>query len=152
MNRVYSRVGIRVVRLDVRDNNRSREDEIALARLGRSIGAIVVSVLVAGFSHESFLIAYRHPLSSVQKRGNEARTTMEDDQQFCLRWNNHQSTLVQNFDTLLESGTLVDCTLAAEGRYLKAHKVVLSACSPYFEVSETFYYMSDFTVAIHYVA
>ncbi|XP_076682697.1 uncharacterized protein LOC143376352 isoform X8 [Andrena cerasifolii] len=58
---------------------------------------------------------------------------MEDDQQFCLRWNNHQSTLIQNFDTLLESGTLVDCTLAAEGQYLKAHKVVLSACSPYFE-------------------
>lgn len=73
---------------------------------------------------------------SVQKRGNEARTTMEDDQQFCLRWNNHQSTLIQNFDTLLESGTLVDCTLAAEGKTLKAHKVVLSACSPYFEVSE----------------
>lgn len=60
---------------------------------------------------------------------------MGDDQQFCLRWNNHQSTLIQNFDTLLESGTLVDCTLAAEGKYLKAHKVVLSACSPYFEVS-----------------
>ncbi|XP_066584379.1 longitudinals lacking protein, isoforms H/M/V isoform X4 [Prorops nasuta] len=58
---------------------------------------------------------------------------MEDDHQFCLRWNNHQSTLIQNFDTLLESGTLVDCTLAAEGKYLKAHKVVLSACSPYFE-------------------
>ncbi|CAK9827956.1 Longitudinals lacking protein, isoforms H/M/V [Anthophora retusa] len=58
---------------------------------------------------------------------------MEDDQQFCLRWNNHQSTLIQNFDTLLETGTLVDCTLAAEGKYLKAHKVVLSACSPYFE-------------------
>ncbi|KAJ8686854.1 hypothetical protein QAD02_022648, partial [Eretmocerus hayati] len=58
---------------------------------------------------------------------------MDDDQQFCLRWNNHQSTLIQNFDTLLESGTLVDCTLAAEGKYLKAHKVVLSACSPYFE-------------------
>lgn len=62
---------------------------------------------------------------------------MEDDQQFCLRWNNHQSTLIQNFDTLLESGTLVDCTLAAEGKTLKAHKVVLSACSPYFEVSKT---------------
>ncbi|XP_017756877.1 PREDICTED: uncharacterized protein LOC108548455 isoform X2 [Eufriesea mexicana] len=59
---------------------------------------------------------------------------MEDDQQFCLRWNNHQSTLIQNFDTLLESGTLVDCTLATEGKYLKAHKVVLSACSPFFEV------------------
>lgn len=66
---------------------------------------------------------------------------MEDDQQFCLRWNNHQSTLIQNFDTLLESGTLVDCTLAAEGKYLKAHKVVLSACSPYFEVSFIFIYI-----------
>ncbi|XP_025834631.1 longitudinals lacking protein, isoforms A/B/D/L isoform X5 [Agrilus planipennis] len=58
---------------------------------------------------------------------------MDDDQQFCLRWNNHQSTLVAVFDTLLENGTLVDCTLAAEGKFLNAHKVVLSACSPYFE-------------------
>ncbi|XP_055379944.1 longitudinals lacking protein, isoforms A/B/D/L isoform X5 [Condylostylus longicornis] len=57
---------------------------------------------------------------------------MEDDQQFCLRWNNHQNTLISNFDKLLENGTLVDCTLAAEGQFLKAHKVVLSACSPYF--------------------
>ncbi|KAK9882345.1 hypothetical protein WA026_020867 [Henosepilachna vigintioctopunctata] len=59
---------------------------------------------------------------------------MDDDQQFCLRWNNHQSTLVAVFDTLLENGTLVDCTLAAEGKCLNAHKVVLSACSPYFEL------------------
>ncbi|XP_017053616.1 longitudinals lacking protein, isoforms A/B/D/L isoform X4 [Drosophila ficusphila] len=57
---------------------------------------------------------------------------MDDDQQFCLRWNNHQSTLISVFDTLLENETLVDCTLAAEGKFLKAHKVVLSACSPYF--------------------
>lgn len=86
--------------------------------------------------------------SSMQKRGNEARTTMEDDQQFCLRWNNHQSTLIQNFDTLLESGTLVDCTLAAEGKTLKAHKVVLSACSPYFEVSKIFCYLLLFNLTV----
>lgn len=69
---------------------------------------------------------------------------MDDDQQFCLRWNNHQSTLISVFDTLLENGTLVDCTLAAEGKFLKAHKVVLSACSPYFAVSVqyTFYFPS----------
>lgn len=68
---------------------------------------------------------------------------MDDDQQFCLRWNNHQSTLISVFDTLLENGTLVDCTLAAEGKFLKAHKVVLSACSPYFAVSvqNTFYFL-----------
>ncbi|KAJ1529442.1 hypothetical protein ONE63_006220 [Megalurothrips usitatus] len=54
------------------------------------------------------------------------------DQQFCLRWNNHQNTLISVFDTLLEGGILVDCTLAAEGKFLRAHKVVLSACSPFF--------------------
>ncbi|KAK7573713.1 hypothetical protein V9T40_010904 [Parthenolecanium corni] len=59
---------------------------------------------------------------------------MAANQQFCLRWNNHQRTLISVFDSLLESGTLVDCTLAAEGQYLKAHKVVLSACSPYLGV------------------
>lgn len=61
---------------------------------------------------------------------------MAANQQFCLRWNNHQRTLISVFDSLLESGTLVDCTLAAEGQYLKAHKVVLSACSPYLGVSK----------------
>lgn len=61
---------------------------------------------------------------------------MAGDQQFCLRWNNHQSTLVSVFDALLENSVLVDCTLAADGQQLKAHKVVLSACSPYLEVSE----------------
>lgn len=71
---------------------------------------------------------------------------MDDDQQFCLRWNNHQSTLVAVFDTLLENGTLVDCTLAAEGKYLNAHKVVLSACSPYFEVSMIVSYALIFQV------
>ncbi|KAF4527458.1 hypothetical protein B566_EDAN016222 [Ephemera danica] len=55
------------------------------------------------------------------------------EQQFCLRWNNHQSTLVSVFEALLESETLVDVTLAAEGRFLKAHKVVLCACSPFFQ-------------------
>ncbi|XP_029341802.1 longitudinals lacking protein, isoforms H/M/V-like isoform X2 [Acyrthosiphon pisum] len=57
-----------------------------------------------------------------------------DNQNFCLRWNHYQSTLISVFDMFLESGTLVDCTLTAEGQYLKAHKVVLSACSPYLQL------------------
>ena len=56
------------------------------------------------------------------------------DQRFCLRWNHHQSTLVTVFDSLLKDESLVDVTLYAEGRPVKAHKVVLSACSPYFKV------------------
>ncbi|XP_034249675.1 sex determination protein fruitless-like isoform X2 [Thrips palmi] len=55
------------------------------------------------------------------------------DQQYCLRWNNHQNTLISVFDSLQERGCMVDCTLGAEGQSLQAHKVVLSACSPYLE-------------------
>jgi broad-like protein len=59
---------------------------------------------------------------------------MVDNQHFCLKWNNHQSTLVSLFPSLLDTNTFVDCTLAAEGKQLRAHKVVLSACSTYFKV------------------
>ncbi|XP_026463222.1 protein abrupt isoform X1 [Ctenocephalides felis] len=54
-------------------------------------------------------------------------------QQFCLRWNNHQPNFISVFSTLLHNESLVDVTLAAEGRHLQAHKVVLSACSSYFQ-------------------
>ncbi|XP_049841131.1 longitudinals lacking protein, isoforms A/B/D/L-like [Schistocerca gregaria] len=57
---------------------------------------------------------------------------MEANGNVCLRWNNHQSTVLSVFETLLDSGTLVDCTIAAEGRCLKAHRVILSSCSPFF--------------------
>lgn len=54
-------------------------------------------------------------------------------QQYCLRWNNHQPNFISVFSTLLHNEALVDVTLAAEGRQLQAHKVVLSACSSYFQ-------------------
>ncbi|XP_063696572.1 longitudinals lacking protein, isoforms H/M/V-like [Culicoides brevitarsis] len=54
-------------------------------------------------------------------------------QQYCLRWNNHQPNFISVFSSLLHSEALVDVTLAAEGRQLQAHKVVLSACSSYFQ-------------------
>ncbi|KAK0178778.1 hypothetical protein PV327_007633 [Microctonus hyperodae] len=54
-------------------------------------------------------------------------------QQFCLRWNNHQPNFISVFSSLLTNETLVDVTLGAEGRHLQAHKVVLSACSTYFQ-------------------
>lgn len=54
-------------------------------------------------------------------------------QQFCLRWNNYQTNLTNVFDELLQSESFVDVTLACEGQSIKAHKMVLSACSPYFQ-------------------
>lgn len=54
-------------------------------------------------------------------------------QQFCLRWNNYQSNLTNVFDQLLQNESFVDVTLACDGNSIKAHKMVLSACSPYFQ-------------------
>ncbi|XP_066143890.1 protein jim lovell isoform X1 [Euwallacea fornicatus] len=54
-------------------------------------------------------------------------------QRFCLRWNNHQSNLLSVFDQLLHDESFVDVTLAVEGQLLRAHKMILSACSPYFQ-------------------
>lgn len=54
-------------------------------------------------------------------------------QRFCLRWNNHQSNLLSVFEQLLHDESFVDVTLAVEGQLLRAHKMVLSACSPYFQ-------------------
>ena len=43
--------------------------------------------------------------------------------------------LVSVLDNLLGKESLVDVTLAAEGRILRVHRLVLCACSQYFEVS-----------------
>lgn len=53
-------------------------------------------------------------------------------QEFCLKWNNHRTTILSVMDTLLEEESLVDVTLSADGQFLRAHRVILSACSPYF--------------------
>ncbi|XP_067139390.1 protein tramtrack, beta isoform-like isoform X1 [Centruroides vittatus] len=54
-------------------------------------------------------------------------------QQFCLKWNSHQSNMVTVLDQLLSNESFVDVTLACEGFTLKAHKIILSACSPFFQ-------------------
>ena len=53
-------------------------------------------------------------------------------QRYCLKWNNYQSNVTSTFKELLAVEDFVDITLSAEGGALRAHKVVLSACSPYF--------------------
>lgn len=51
---------------------------------------------------------------------------MEEDQHFCLKWNNYQSNMTAVFDQLRENEAFVDVTLACEGSQLKAHKVSFS--------------------------
>ncbi|KAJ8965090.1 hypothetical protein NQ314_004391 [Rhamnusium bicolor] len=58
---------------------------------------------------------------------------LADDQQFCLRWNNFQANITSQFETLRDDEDFTDVTIACEGQRLQAHKVVLSACSPFFK-------------------
>lgn len=53
--------------------------------------------------------------------------------QFYLRWNNHMNNLLHIFMEQLTGENLVDVTISCEGKFIKAHKMVLSACSPYFQ-------------------
>jgi len=56
----------------------------------------------------------------------------EGSQKYCLRWNNHSSSIISEFDILLGQQDFVDVTLSCDRQSVKAHKVVLSACSTYF--------------------
>lgn len=66
----------------------------------------------------------------------------QQQQQFFLKWNDFQSNMVSSFRHLRDEKSFTDVTLACEGQTCKAHKMVLSACSPYFksllEVSNCF--------------
>ncbi|XP_043189691.1 protein bric-a-brac 2-like isoform X12 [Amphibalanus amphitrite] len=57
---------------------------------------------------------------------------MAASQKFCLKWNNFQNSVTSVFDSLRQDEELVDITLCCEGRKIKAHRMMLSACSPYF--------------------
>jgi len=69
------------------------------------------------------------------KLGEEDAMAVATNQEYCLKWNNHRSTILSVMDTLLEEESLVDVTLSADGQFIRAHRVILSACSPYFRVS-----------------
>ncbi|XP_046646919.1 protein tramtrack, beta isoform-like isoform X2 [Daphnia pulicaria] len=54
-------------------------------------------------------------------------------QQYCLRWNQHRSNLLGAFDHLLQTEALTDVTLSCGGASIKCHRIILAACSGYFQ-------------------
>ncbi|XP_076060160.1 uncharacterized protein LOC143036544 isoform X19 [Oratosquilla oratoria] len=49
-----------------------------------------------------------------------------------LKWNNHRSTFYTIISSLRNKELYTDVTLACEGKFYPAHKLVLSTCSEYF--------------------
>jgi len=50
----------------------------------------------------------------------------------CLRWNDFESNISVAFRELRQDKDLFDVTLACDDEQIQAHKVILSACSPFF--------------------
>jgi len=53
-------------------------------------------------------------------------------EKFCLRWNDFESNISIAFRELRDDKDFFDVTLACDDEQLQAHKVILSACSPFF--------------------
>ena len=53
-------------------------------------------------------------------------------EKFCLKWNEFETNVSTAFRELRDDKDFFDVTLACEGNQLEAHKVILSACSPFF--------------------
>lgn len=51
--------------------------------------------------------------------------------QLCLSWNTYSENIIQSLEANFSDSEFVDVTLTCKEETLKAHKVVLSACSSY---------------------
>ncbi|XP_065203410.1 protein bric-a-brac 1-like isoform X2 [Planococcus citri] len=54
------------------------------------------------------------------------------EQQYALKWNDFHASILNSFRHLRDEEDFIDVTIACDGFSFTAHKVVLSACSPYF--------------------
>lgn len=75
--------------------------------------------------------------SEINNGGGKSGTGVysSDGHGYCLRWNNHKSNLVEILESLIKMDTYVDCTIYVDNHVqFKAHRVVLAACSPYFQL------------------
>jgi len=53
-------------------------------------------------------------------------------EKFCLRWNDFENNISQAFKELRDDKDFFDVTLACDDEQIQAHKLILSACSPFF--------------------
>jgi len=53
-------------------------------------------------------------------------------EKFCLRWNDFETNISSAFRELREEKDFFDVTLSCDDDQIQAHKVILSACSPFF--------------------
>ena len=55
-----------------------------------------------------------------------------ESEKFCLRWNDFETNISSAFRELRDDKDFFDVTLACDDDQMQAHKLILSACSPFF--------------------
>jgi len=65
------------------------------------------------------------------RAGRQQKIKMSED--FLLKWNDHHTLFFAGAEKLYQDEEFTDVTLAAGSKFFKAHKLVLSICSPYFQ-------------------
>jgi len=58
---------------------------------------------------------------------------MGSAEKFCLRWNDFENNISSAFRELREDKDFFDVTIACDDDQIQAHKVIVSACSPFFK-------------------
>ena len=54
---------------------------------------------------------------------------------FCLKWNDFEQNVVTSYREMRKESDFFDVTLLCEGdTQIEAHKIILSACSPFFKI------------------
>ena len=73
-------------------------------------------------------------MSSVQFQvpGLKMGAVVNNEEAFCLKWNDFHTSLTSTFTELRAESDLLDATIICEGQALRAHKLVLSASSAVF--------------------
>ena len=54
-------------------------------------------------------------------------------EKFCLRWNDFEKNISGAFEEIRSDKDFFDVTLSCEDGQVSAHKLLLSACSPFFK-------------------
>ena len=91
------------------------------------------ATMVGGsFTATGLMNALNGQQQTMNQQQQQSASPLASSQQFCLKWNNHTNNLIRTFTEMISGESFTDVTLACDGLSIKAHKMVLSACSNYF--------------------
>ncbi|KAJ9594148.1 hypothetical protein L9F63_014404, partial [Diploptera punctata] len=117
--------------MDLRHIDPEFTREVVASSVGQSQSTCMLSASVCEADDAFAGFSYARPIDLHLDKYYD--TMSAEQQQFFLKWNDFQSNMVSSFKHLRDEKSFTDVTLACEGQTCKAHKMVLSACSPYFK-------------------